>query len=264
MTLHSKREGIEKPQERESMWFAEDAILWSSALRKLGVSAGVSTRADGSMAGSHHPLAEQAENRAALARRLGFDAVVRAKQVHGRDVAYVTAAVEPWPIADALWTDRPGVLLGIAAADCVPVLVADPRGPIGAAHAGWLGTSLEVARALVDAMVAGGASRDGLVASIGPSIGPCCYTIDAERAEAVRERIGPDALETRDGKTYFDLWSANAAQLRAAGVREVEVARICTLSGGADLWSYRGRGPDGKYGTQLGFIGRPRLKAAVP
>src|SRR5207247_409647 len=129
MTLHSKREGIEKPQERESTWFAEDAILWSSALRKLGVSAGVSTRADGSMAGSHHPLAEQAENRAALARRLGFEAVVRAKQVHGRDVAYVTAAVEPWPIADALWTDRPGVLLGIAAADCVPVLVADPRTP---------------------------------------------------------------------------------------------------------------------------------------
>jgi YfiH family protein len=241
---------------RESDWLDRDGLLWSSALGALGLAAGMSTRAQGSMAGSHHPLEEQAENRAALARRLGFDAVVRAKQVHGRDVVYVTAATEPWPVADALWTDRPGVLLGIAAADCVPVLVADPRGPIGAAHAGWLGTSLQVARALVDAMVAGGAVRDRLVAAIGPSIGPCCYTIDAERAATVRERIGPAALDLRDGKTYFDLWSANEAQLRAAGVRRVETARICTLTGGADLWSYRGRGPDGKYGTQLGFVGR--------
>jgi YfiH family protein len=256
MTLHSKGEGIEKTQERASPWFEEDGILWSSALRIPGVSAGMSTRVNGSMAGSHHPLEEQAQNRSALARRLGFDAVVRAKQVHGRDVAYVTAPVEPWPVADALWTDRRGVLLGIAAADCVPILVADPRGPIGAAHAGWLGTSLEVARALVDAMVAGGAVRERLVAAIGPSIGPCCYTIDAERAATVRERIGPDALETREGKTYFDLWSANETQLRAADVQRVEVARICTLSGGADLWSYRGRGPDGTYGTQLGFVGR--------
>jgi copper oxidase (laccase) domain-containing protein len=141
--------------------------------------------------------------------------------------------------------------------------VADPRGPIGAAHAGWLGTSLQVARALVDAMVAGGAVRERLVAAIGPSIGPCCYTIDADRAAQVRARIGGAALEARDGKIYFDLWSANAAHLRDAGVQRVEIAGLCTLSSGADLWSYRGRGPDGKYGTQLGFIGRggsgPRL-----
>ena len=54
----------------------------------------------------------------------------------------------------------------------------------------------------------------------------------------------------------FDLWSANVAQLAASGVRDIEVAGICTKSGGADLWSYRGRDPDGRYGTQLGFIGR--------
>jgi YfiH family protein len=256
MTLHPRREGIEKPQERQRAWYEEDGLLWSSALRNAGLQAGMSARRHGSMAGSHHPLAEQAENRGALARRLGFDAVVRAKQVHGRDVAYVTAAVEPWPVADALWTDRGGVLIGIAAADCVPILVADPRGPVGAAHAGWLGTSLNVVGALVDAMVAGGAVRERLIATVGPSIGPCCYSIDEERAATVRQRIGPDALVAREGKTYFDLWAANEAQLRASGVQRVEVARLCTRSGGADLWSYRGRGPDGKYGTQLGFIGR--------
>ena len=241
-------------------WLERDELLWSPMLGILGLVAGFTTRAQGSMAGSHHPLEAQAANRAALAERLGFDEVVRVKQVHGRDVVRVERLVEPWPAADAMWTDRPGVLLGVAAADCVPVLVADPRGPIGAAHAGWEGTSFGVAAALVEAMVAGGAARERLVAALGPSIGPCCYTVDEERAEIIRARIGGDALrETAvDGtrRYVFDLWAANAAQLRASGIDRIEVAGICTLSGGADLWSYRGRGADGIYGTQLGFIGR--------
>jgi copper oxidase (laccase) domain-containing protein len=54
----------------------------------------------------------------------------------------------------------------------------------------------------------------------------------------------------------MDLWAANTAQLRSVGVTRIEMSGVCTLSGGADLWSYRGRGPDGIYGTQLGFIGR--------
>lgn len=215
------------------------------------------------MAGSHYPLDVQAANRATLARHLGFDSVVRAKQVHGRDVVHVTAPVEPWPVADALWTEKAGVLLGVAAADCVPVLIADPRGPIGAAHAGWQGTSLAVASALVEAMVAGGAARERLVAAIGPSIGPCCYTIDEERAALVAERIGDDALIRDERGVTFDLWAANAAQLRAVGVARVEVAALCTKSGGADLWSYRGRGTDGIYGTQLAFIGRRRGPGAM-
>jgi copper oxidase (laccase) domain-containing protein len=54
----------------------------------------------------------------------------------------------------------------------------------------------------------------------------------------------------------FDLWRANAEQLRDAGVARVEISGLCTRSGGADLWSYRGRDADGTYGTQLGFLGR--------
>lgn len=241
---------------RRHAWLERDDLLWSPMLGLLGLVAGMSTKVQGSMAGSHHPLDEQAAHRDALARRLGFDGLVRAKQVHGRDVAHVSAAGEPWPVADALWTDRPGVLLGIAAADCVPVLLADPRGPIGGAHAGWLGTSLGVARALVETMVSGGAARERLVAAIGPSIGPCCYSIDEERAQVVRERLGDAALQRNEGRITLDLWRANASQLREAGIRRIETARLCTLSGGADLWSYRGRGPDGVYGTQVAFVGR--------
>jgi YfiH family protein len=237
-------------------WLERDGMLWSPLLGSLGLVAGFTTRAQGSLAGSRHPLEEQARNRAALASTLGFAGVARAKQVHGTAVAKLDGPVEPWPTADALWTDRPGVLLGVAAADCVPVLVADPDGPIGAAHAGWQGTTLRVAEALVEAMVAGGASRDGLVAALGPAIGPCCYAIGMERAAIVNERIGEGCLRKADDRIVMDLWAANTAQLRAAGVTRIEISGVCTLSSGADLWSYRGRDADGMYGTQLGFIGR--------
>ena len=237
-------------------WLERDAMLWSPLMGELGLVAGFTTRAHGSMAGSRHPLDEQARNRDALARTLGFAGVTRVKQVHGSEVVRALPPDEPWPAADALWTDEAGLLLGVAAADCVPVLVADPEGPIGAAHAGWQGTTLRVAEALVEAMVAGGASRERLVASLGPAIGPCCYVIDMERATIVNERIGEAALRKKDDRIVMDLWAANTAQLRSVGVTRIEMSGVCTLSGGADLWSYRGRDADGMYGTQLGFIGR--------
>jgi YfiH family protein len=237
-------------------WVEREGMLWSPLLSSLEVVGGFTTRAQGSMAGSRHPLDEQTRNREALARRLGFVDVARVKQVHGKDVVRIDEPVAPWPTADAMWTERSGVLLGIAAADCVPVLVADPKGPIGAAHAGWQGTTLRVAEALVETMVAGGAARERLVASLGPAIGPCCYAIDMERATIVNERIGESCLRNVNGRIVMDLWAANTAQLRSVGVTRIEISAVCTLSGGADLWSYRGRDPDGMYGTQLGFIGR--------
>jgi polyphenol oxidase len=242
-----------------STWVERDGLLRSPLLERYRVIAGFTTRAQGSMAGSVYSLEEQEQSRRALAQRLGFDAVARVRQVHGNNVVRLDGAVEPWPEADALWTDRSGVLIGVAAADCVPILVVDPAsGRIGAAHAGWQGTRLRVAQALIRALVGAGSRASGIVASIGPSIGPCCYTIDPARAELLRSSgHGAFLRERPDGATAFDLWSANVAQLRDLGVESIEISRICTLSGGHDLWSYRGRGADGRYGTQLGFIGRP-------
>jgi len=243
-----------------STWVERDGLLWSPLLERYRVLAGFTTRAQGSMGGSVFPLEEQARNRESVARRLGFDAVARVRQVHGKTVVRLDQAVQPWPEGDAIWTDRTGVLLGVAAADCVPILVVDPTtGRIGAAHAGWQGTRLRVAQALVRALVGAGSRASGIVASIGPSIGPCCYTIDEAHADLVRATgQGTHLRERPAGAIVFDLWSANVAQLRDLGVESIEVSRICTLSGGHDLWSYRGRAADGRYGTQLGFIGKPR------
>jgi polyphenol oxidase len=244
-----------------STWVERDGLLWSPLLERYRVVGGFTTRAQGSMAGSVYPLDQQERNRRALASRLGFDEVVRVRQVHGNTVVRLDRAVEPWPEADAVWTDRAGVLLGVAAADCVPILVVDPAsGRIGAAHAGWQGTRLRVAQALVRALVGAGSRASALVASIGPSIGPCCYSIDEARADLVSTTgQGAHLRRAPDGTVAFDLWSANVAQLRDLGVESIEVSRICTLSGGHDLWSYRGRDNEGRYGTQLGFIGKRQL-----
>ena len=236
-------------------WTPEGDVLWSPLLRGRDVVAGFTARPLGSMGGSGTPADAAAAARAALASRLGFDTVVRVKQVHGDVVLRADRAFSsPWPEADALWTDRARVLLGVVAGDCVPVLVADDAGRIGAAHAGWEGTTREVARRLVAALVANGAEPSRIAASLGPSIGPCCYEVGPERVAIVRERLGERArFERRDGSAYLDLWTTNTDQLARDGVGAIEVSGTCTRCGGADLWSRRG-GDIGLLG--LAFIGR--------
>ena len=247
----------------DATWVERDGILRSPTLWSLGLVAGFTTRTLGSMAGGVFPLDEQERNRRALAEHLGFDRVVRVKQVHGDVVVHADVVGDPWPEADALWTATPGLLLGVAAADCVPILIADPAGPIGAAHAGWQGTSMRIAVRLVAELVRNGAAPERLVAAVGPSIGPCCYVIDEARAAVIRERLGTDSGDVLfagpDGRPVFDLWSANVQQLEQAGVRTVERCDVCTQSGGADIWSYRG--DKGQGGTGLGIIGRRAVRS---
>lgn len=244
-----------------TMWPLVDGLHRSPALTSLGLVAGFTTRAEGSLAGSVFPLDEQDRARSRLAGRLGFPEIVRVRQMHGDRVVRAPHGASPAPEGDAMWTDLPGVLLSVAAADCVPVLVADPAGLLGVAHAGWEGTTKRVAQALVRELVSAGADAARLVAAIGPSIGPCCYTIDVPRAAQIRERLGPDAagaLQAGTDRITFDLWGANATQLADAGVHTIELAGLCTRCGGADLWSYRSRGERGPQGTALAVLGRSR------
>src|SRR5438067_13348366 len=95
-----------------------------------------------------------------------------------------------------MWTDEPGVVLAVLIADCVPVLLVDPAARrIATVHAGWRGMTSGVIEATVRAM---GGAPDALMASIGPSTGPCCYEAGDDAAEAARAALGP-AGERRKG-----------------------------------------------------------------
>lgn len=211
-----------------------------------GVSHLVTTRRgpDVTLAGRDFDLAA-----AQAGRALGADGAACCEQVHGRHVAPVDSTGCAGA-CDGLVTARAGLALAVRGADCPLILAADANGPgIGAVHASWRGTVARVADALVERMVDSLRARpERLTACICPSAGPCCYEIGPDVVEAAQDSLGPDAdrfLPRREGRTFFDLWAANVAQLHRAGVPEenIHVAGICTICRNDLFPSYRVEGP---------------------
>ncbi|QFT57452.1 Laccase domain protein YfiH [Sulfitobacter sp. THAF37] len=164
-------------------------------------------------------------------------------QVHSARAVTVDAPLAERPRADALVTATPGLALSVLAADCQPVLFADPQaGVIGAAHAGWRGALDGVLHATVDAMVALGATPEGITAVIGPCISQRAYEVGPEFFE---DFIAEDQSYARyfangeGDRMLFDLPGFGLNRLRAAGVGHAEWTRHCTYSDPARFYSYR-------------------------
>jgi hypothetical protein len=197
-----------------------------------------------------------------VARMEGFAELCTLTQVHGARVVRAELAATGSP-ADAVVTDRPGVLLGVVTADCVPILLHDPRArAVGAVHAGWRGTAAGIARAAVRALgEAYGSRPQDLTAVMGPAIGPCCYEVGPEVREALegaQPGAGAAAGRGRNGGDTLDLWRANRMILEGAGLapERIHLLRHCT-SCRADLFpSYRRDGAG--CGRMLAFIGLSR------
>ena len=180
--------------------------------------------------------------------------LARVRQVHGAEVRVVRGDSfdAPAPDADAVITATPGLAVTVVAADCVPILLADPAtGAVAAVHAGWRGTCARVAAATVAALAREfGVDPARLVAAIGPSIGACCYDVgdDLLRAfdEAGHSSIDRAAWFSRDaaGRLRLDLWRANADQLVHAGLAPdaVHVSGLCTRTNVGVFESYRAEG----------------------
>ena len=193
-----------------------------------------------------------AENRAIAAGDLGIDPgrVVYMRQVHSAVARYVT---EPFgddpPELDAICTDVPGLALAVLAADCAPVLVADPdAGVVGAAHSGRVGTLAGVVPALIKEMTARGASD--LVAVVGPMACGRCYVVPEEMRAAAAATLPETYSTSRAGRPALDLRAGIVAQLRQAGVREIHHDDRCTIED-PDLYSYR---REGLTGRQAGYV----------
>jgi hypothetical protein len=203
---------------------------------------------------AHASASEREEAWQAIVTSLGAEPgrLLRVRQVHGREVR-VVAASDPMPEpsslpdGDAVVSNRAGVVLAVVVADCVPLLVADPRaGAAAAIHAGWRGTCAGVTGAAVNAMrQAWGSRADDLVVAMGPSIGPDDYEVGESLIDAFRDAGYGASVERwfsrRDGAMRLDLWRANVDQLEAAGVcpDRIFMAGLSTAVHPGWLESYR-------------------------
>jgi YfiH family protein len=233
----------------------------------LGRRGGVST---GELAGLNAGLGSGddraliAENRArAIAAVMPGARLATVFQIHS---AQAVRAEAPWPDdarphADALVTDKPGLLLGILTADCAPVLLADvTAGVVGAAHAGWRGALGGVTDAAIDAMEALGAARERIAAAVGPCIARASYEVDDSFFERfLADEPGNERFFT-DGpkdKPHFDLEAYVVARLAAAGIGRVEALALDTYADPDRFYSYRRATHLGEanYGRQISLIG---------
>lgn len=189
-----------------------------------------------------------------ICRRFGAasGATAMLKQVHsGRCVRADRAWSVDRPEADAVCTDRPCVLVGVRTADCLPILLVDPRRrAVAAVHAGWRGAAALVLPSAIESMVSEYGCKPGdIEAAIGPGIGPCCFEVGEEVAGQFCEEF-----VDRDGpKPHVDLAGVLGAQLRRSGVGRFATVGHCTSCDLDRYFSHRAE--RGDTGRMLALVG---------
>jgi purine-nucleoside/S-methyl-5'-thioadenosine phosphorylase / adenosine deaminase len=207
--------------------------------------------------------------------------LVSLKQFHSAVVHFFRASPPEPCKGDACFTSTPGLLLGVQTADCVPVLLVDPKKHAAVAiHAGWRGTLARIAQKAVGEMrMHFGCQPGELLAALGPAIGGCCYEVGTELVTEFASQFADaeeyfDELRTGEEpnplqwlnmmppghqpspkNVRLDLRKANRAQLLAAGLREANifVSNLCTACHTDLFFSYRKEGANS--GRQLALIG---------
>ena len=202
-----------------------------------------------------------AENRRRLAEHAGYDpaSLIATRHVHGTDVWRVGEPLPDDAEFDGLVCDWPGPVLGAFAADCIPLLFADPvSGVCGAAHAGWRGTVAGVAVNVITRMVEAGARAADIRVALGPSIGPCCFEVGDEVVAEFTAALPDVTGLVVDGprKQHIDLRRATRTLLERAdvGAEHIDDGPPCTRCETERFFSYRRDGREA--GVHMGFIGR--------
>ncbi|MDD5167920.1 MAG: peptidoglycan editing factor PgeF [Syntrophales bacterium] len=204
------------------------------------------------------------ENRRILSNSLeiGNGRLFLLSQVHGADVLIMDHSYGDYktpPAYDAVITDQSDVALSIRTADCVPIFLLEPeRRIIANIHAGWKGTARNIAGKVIAAMVEHfGVAASGIIAVIGPAIGPCCYEVDGPVMEALgpwQEEAGVCRPAAKEGRFLLDLPAVNRSQMIRAGIpaENISLTNLCTSCRGDLFFSHRR--DRGKTGRQINVI----------
>jgi polyphenol oxidase len=218
------------------------------------------------------------KNRGRFLQALGAtpDSMMTAHLTHGNEVAvFDVARPEEWPRrwypvragsdrstwvfrTDGVVSNVPGLSFLLTAADCTPLLFFDrARGVVGAAHAGWRGTARGIAGNVIRTMTESfGTDPSTVVAGIGASMGPCCYTVGVDVIDAFTASGIDPVLSTDDGPTRLDLWESNRRQLLDAGVPSgaIEIMGLCTGCHVSTFFSHRAEaGRTGRMAVAIGL-----------
>jgi hypothetical protein len=162
-----------------------------------------------------------------------FAQLATLKQIHSTTCIAAEGRAGQLTEGDALLENTPGSVVAVKTADCIPILLVDPkRRAVAAVHAGWRGTVARIAARAVETMRARfGSDPAGLHAAIGPGIGKCCYAVGPEVAEQFGEQ----------GRAHIDLADRNRRQLIEAGVApsRIYLAGLCTMCLPGEFHSFR-------------------------
>lgn len=185
------------------------------------------------------------EGREAIARLFGTGPIFVPQQVHGAD--FLVFDEQLWYNAscrgDAVLTNQKGCYLGILVADCIPLLLFAPdRGVLALVHAGWRGVVLGIHRRVLKAMQdLFSVNPSEVWGGVGPAIGPCCFRVGDEVAQAFVDQGKGAFVRERGGGIFVDLKGAVVADLLEGGVQEdhLEVSTLCTCCEKDLLYSFR-------------------------
>ncbi len=225
--------------------------------RRFGVVAGVTTRgAAGDEADfdlrRYDASAEVRRRWAALTEELGFEGIAAARQVHGTEVRWHDEGRGVTVITgvDGHATNRPGLLLAVTVADCIPIYLIDPVArAVALLHSGWRGSAADMLGAgLAILRLGAGSAVENVVVHCGVGICGDCYQVGSE----VLEACGAPVVHGASG--YLDLRSVVCRQAESAGVAEISTSPRCSAHENETFFSHRGsRGTDGRMVAYLGI-----------
>jgi len=208
-------------------------------------------------------------NRLLVARHSGIsmNRFVFASQVHGDHIEIIEEerlSKNSYSIikaSDGLITAVKNISLTVLAADCVPVLLYDPKKEVvGAFHAGWRGVSQNILSKGVAIMNEQFKCNPNTIkVFIGPSIGQCCYEIKSKVIEAVRDQVPnyEKAIKTKGEQVFLDLKKSIEFQLIHEGVERSNIIRskFCTKCYSHKFFSYRANSETGRFCASIALKG---------